>query len=89
MQTFKTDKKRKALIDITNSQDKDTLNNENKLRWEKFDASHWFPSQPVANLEPIPTLPVQFVMQNVHPNLALYDSNLATRRLEQSVQSQR
>jgi hypothetical protein len=30
MQSLKTDKKRKALVDITNSQDKDTLNNEDK-----------------------------------------------------------
>ena len=78
MQSLKTDKKRKALVDITNIQDKDTLNNEDKLRWEKFDASHWFPLQPVAKLEPIPTLPEQFVMQNVHPHLALYDPYLLT-----------
>ena len=54
------------------------MNNEDKLRWEKFDASHWFPLQPVAKLEPIPTLPDQFVMQNVHPHLALYDPYLST-----------
>ena len=78
MQSSNTDRKRKALIDITNSQDKEAFNDEDKRRWKKFDESHWFPLQPVANVQPIPMLPERFAMQNVHPHLALYDSNMLT-----------
>ena len=81
MQSCNLDKKRKALTDITNIYNKDVGNNEqneDRQRWAKFDESHWFPIQPVTNVEAVPKLPDNFKVQNVHPHLALYDPTLKT-----------
>ena len=42
------------------------------------DEAHWFPLQPSQDLEEVAKLPEQFKMQNVHPQLALYDPTIKT-----------
>ena len=78
MQPLPTDKKRKALSDVTKIENNDVSDNEDTLRWGKFDEAHWFPLQPVTHVEDIPKLPEQFKMQNIHPHLALYDPTIRT-----------
>ena len=46
MQPVKTDKKRKALTDVTNLHYEFISDNEGTIRWDKFDEAHWFPLQP-------------------------------------------
>ena len=78
MQSPIIDKKRKPLVDITNSKDNVTSNEEDRQRWAKFGESHWFPLQPIQDVEEAAKLPEQFQMQNVHPQLALYDATIKT-----------
>ena len=73
--------KRKALDNITNKVTTFSQDEIDKKRWAKFDESHWFPIQPQTNLDPVPDLPPRFVMQNVHPALALFDHRLQTATL--------
>ena len=63
---------------MTNIENNDVSENEDTLRWGKFDEAHWFPLQPVTHVEDIPKLPEQFKMQNIHPHLALYDPTIRT-----------
>ena len=56
----------------------DSVNEEDRQRWAKFDEAHWFPLQPIQDLEEVAKLPEQFKMQNVHPQLALYNPIIKT-----------
>ena len=81
MQSPITDKKRKPLIDITNRTANLKSNEEDRQRWAKFDESHWFPLQPIQDVEEVAKLPEQFQMQNIHPQLALYDATIKTEHI--------
>ena len=78
MQPLITDKKRKPLTDVTNLQYDCISDNEDTLRWGKFNEAHWFLLQPATHVEDVPKRPEQFKMQNTHPHLALYGPTMQT-----------
>ena len=40
-----------------------SVNEEDRQRWAKFDEAHWFPLQPIQDVEEVAKLPEQFKMQ--------------------------
>ena len=77
MQSSNTDKKENLLFILLILQiTVHSVNEDDRQRWAKFDETHWFPLQPIQDVEEVAKLPEQFKMQNAHPQLVLYDATI-------------